>query len=277
MNQRTLYLHVFAVDVALHAEPRAYTLLHANFGFMSGPGNTPALEYVVADVPGARYQITTPDQRRVIAEDDADLLFIVEKEMTIELQKLRRDLYFLHGAALEYRGNACLIVAPSGSGKSTTTWALLHHGLRYLSDELAPVDLQRLEVAPYPHALNLKRDPPAPYALPGATLRTAHTLHVPVAALPAAAVTTLVPLTAIFFLRYTPDRAESTLRPASAAEAGARLYANTLNLLAHPGGGIDAGIAIARRCRNYNVDSKDLTRTCELIRDALDESRTVTH
>jgi hypothetical protein len=50
--------------------------------------------------------------------DDGELLYIVEKDLTIELQKLRRDLYFLHAAALAIAQNAFLLVAPSGGGKS---------------------------------------------------------------------------------------------------------------------------------------------------------------
>jgi len=45
--------------------------------------------------------------------------------LTIELQKLRSDLYFLHAAVLGFKGKACLLVAPSGGGKSLTTWGVI--------------------------------------------------------------------------------------------------------------------------------------------------------
>jgi hypothetical protein len=97
---------------------------------------------------------------------------MLKKELTIDLQKIRRELYFLHAASLSLAGQGLLIVAASGRGKSTTAWALLHHGFDYLSDELAPVDLGSLRVQPYPHALCLKKAPPLPYSLPERTLRT---------------------------------------------------------------------------------------------------------
>jgi hypothetical protein len=100
------------------------------------------------------------------AANDGEFLFLLEKDLTIELQKLRRELYFIHAAALTIDGKACLLLAPSGHGKSTTCWGLLHHGFGYLSDELAPLDLGTLEIQPYAHALCLKDEPPACYPLP---------------------------------------------------------------------------------------------------------------
>lgn len=272
MNWQTLSLRIFDIGVRIHAALPAYPLLHANFSFLSAPEGAPSLEYWIDDAQGGGYVISRADDRNLDAEDASDLLFMVEKAVTLQLQKLRPDLFFLHGAALEYHDQACMLVAPSGSGKSTTAWALLHHGFRYLSDELAPVDVARMEVTPYPHALNLKSDPPPPYTLPNTTLRTGHTLHVPVDALPSGALIAPAPLAAIFFVQYTPAQAQSTLRPLSPAEAGARLYANALNLLAHPAGGIDAGIAIATHCRNYGLSSTNLTQTCELIRGAMENA-----
>jgi hypothetical protein len=53
----------------------------------------------------------------------------------------------------------------------------------------------------------------------------------------------------------------------SPAEAGARLYANTLNALAHPGSGLDVAIEIASAVPAFLVDAGDLRATCELISD----------
>jgi len=53
--------------------------------------------------------------------------FLLEKELTIELQKIRRELYFLHAAALSLADKAFLNRGSPGTGKSTTVWALLHH------------------------------------------------------------------------------------------------------------------------------------------------------
>src|SRR4030095_7633716 len=107
------------------------------------------------------YRITRPGTREdrlitrdgaypVLARDDGDFLYMFEKDMTIEAQKLRSDLYFVHAAVVELDGHALALVAPSGYGKSTTTWGLLHHGFKDLSDELAPVHLTAMQVHPFP-------------------------------------------------------------------------------------------------------------------------------
>jgi hypothetical protein len=200
--------------------------------------------------------------------DSDELLFLLEKDLTVEVQKRRSDLYFLHSAALEWNGKVCLLAADSGGGKSTTTWALLHHGFRYLSDELSPIDLDTLHVFPYPHALCLKRPPPD-YPLPAETINLGRTLHVPVHLLPAEAINEPLPLGAVFLVEYRPDLSEPHLHPISAAEAGARLYLTALNALSHPHRGLDAAICIAERVPCFAIESAGLPATCALVRSAL--------
>jgi hypothetical protein len=205
------------------------------------------------------------------AEDDGLFLYLFEKDMTIALETIRHDLYFLHAAALEYGNKLHLLVAESGGGKSTTSWALLHHGFRYASDELAPVKLDSMLVDPYPHALCLKKEPPVPYQLPVDTLYTSRTLHIPVEALPSEVVGGSLPLQSIMFVHYNPQANSPSIQPVSAAHAGARVYANGLNQLAHPGDGLDAALQIAQRCNCYALESAGLQETCQLVIEVLDK------
>ena len=208
-----------------------------------------------------------------MASDDGDFLFQMEKEITIEVQKRRSDLYFLHAAVLDYNGLGLMLVANSGGGKSTTTWALCHHGFRYLSDELAPIDLKLLEVFPYSHALNLKRRPPSPYELPQQTIRTSRTLHIPVTALPGGASRAPTQLAAFSLCRTVPTRGFPRARPISPAEAAARLFANALNPLAHAGEGLDGVFEIAVRCSSFELVTNDLAQTCAVVRQTMESLR----
>ena len=177
------------LSVGLHVgctDPELRALIQANWGHMESPTAAPDIVYsVTATGPPQRISIVSPGQQEpLLSADLGEFLYDLEKEITIELQLRRADLFFLHAAAAEFKGRACLLIAESGGGKSTTLWALLHHDFAYLSDELAPLDLTSLSVHPYQHALCLKRPPPAPYALPPGTVSTPHTLHVPVDLLP---------------------------------------------------------------------------------------------
>jgi hypothetical protein len=265
-----LWFDFFGVEVEIATtDPGSRDLLLGDFGFFETRRKNPALRYVVCKTGDGSFELVRDTQTFLSASDDGDLLFQVEKEITIEIQKRRPDLYFLHAGVLDYNGLGLLLVANSGGGKSTTTWALSHHGFRYLSDELAPIDLKTLEVLPYSHALNLKRDPPSPYSLPNETLRTSRTIHVPAFALPGGSKGVPTCLGAIFFVSYRPD-VTPRATPISRTEAAARLFANALNPLVHPGEGLDGVLEIAARCSSFELVTNDLAQTCALVKQTIE-------
>jgi len=247
--------------------------LTVNFGAMKASSGDvgPKLEYRVETRPTGSLALFR-DGLEVAADEGPDeMLFLVEQDATIELQKRRSDLYFLHSAAIERHGKACLLAAESGSGKSTTTWGMLHHGFGYLSDELSPIDLDSMRVFPYAHALCLKRAPPPEYALPAESLHVGKRIHIPTDALPGPTISRPCALGAVFLVKHRPDLAEPALRQVSRAEASAYLYVNALNALAHPSHGLDAVVRIAECVPCFSVDTAELAATCELISNTVDQ------
>lgn len=247
--------------------------LLANFGQLAFRAERAELKYVVrrAETPPF-FSITRAGHALSTTSEDGDFLFLLEKDVTLELQKRRSDLYFLHSAAMEFKARAALLVAESGGGKSTTAWGLLHHGLRYMSDELSPIDPQSLKVYPYPHALCLKRTPPRPYTLPEETLYTQRSLHVPVSSMGGEGALTPCPLGSVFFLKYRSDTHTPQVRAISKATAAALLYTNTLNALAHPNSGLDIAARIASAVPCFSVDAGELQATCAVIEATLAQS-----
>jgi hypothetical protein len=205
------------------------------------------------------------------APDEGRLLFAFEQELTLALQRVRRDLYFLHAAALALPEGAALFVGDSGAGKSTLAWGLLHHGFAYLSDELAPIEPCDLCVLPYQRSLCLKEPPPGPYALPPDAVETSRGLRVPMGE-HACRLPGRRRICAIYFLEPGAAAHRSpTVRPMSTGEAAARLLANVLNPLAHPADGLDPALAIARNAPGFALRVGALGATCELISESLGE------
>jgi len=269
-NRILLYAVGCGIEIECRDE-RAWELLIANYGAMrQRRSRAPQLNlrYVVDGRAGrGRFSVCRLGRAPLVAADDGEFLFLFEKDLTVEMQKQRRDLYFLHAAALEYAGQALLLVGASGQGKSTTAWALLHYGYRYLSDELGPVDLTRMEVHPYPHALCLKQKPPVGYPLPAPTFRTSRTLHIPARHLPSPIVSQPTPIATVILLEYCPEAKSSALEPISTGEAAARLYTHALNPLAHDDDGLEGVLAIARQTRCFRLRSANLDSTCTLIKE----------
>ena len=253
------------------ADPECERLLLANYSSLERPAKSPVLSYFVGKSSPDKFLIIRGAEQPLLASDDGDFLFQFEKDVTIEIQKLRPELYFVHAAVLEYKSHGLMLIAMSGGGKSTTAWALSHHGFRYLSDELGPIDLKTLSVFPYLHALGLKNLPPSLYPLPKRTVQTSRTLHVPVKALPGGTRNGPTPLSAIFFLFYRPDLPSPQVQPITRAEAAVRLFANALNPLAHPGEGLDAALEITDRCSCFKLVANDLAMTCKVVKETMED------
>lgn len=265
-----LYFQIFGRFVCVDAQDaHARQILIDAYSAFKAPPGAATLEYSIHATGSRQFWLERSGGDVVVAADDGELLYSFEKDLTVTLELLRKDLFFIHGAALEYKGRGCLLIAPSGSGKSTTAWALLHHGFNYLSDELAPLHMESLQIEPYPHALCLKRDPPTPYELPAATIRTCRTLHVPTAALPCEVIRTPVPLSCVFFVHYDPAAAAPSAQPFSAALTAAHLYANGLNQLAHSNHGLTAVARIAQQVPAFDLTTADLPRSVALIQETL--------
>jgi len=260
------------VDIACD-DAHARQMLEANFAALAHPDGAAAAPsgwaYVVRRTgAGETFSLSCRLEPPRLLDGLDDLLHALEQDLVVSLQHRRPEWLFLHAAVLERGGRAFLLAGDSGSGKSTTAWGLLHHGLAYLSDELAPIEPDGLQVHAYPHALCLKREPPSAFALPpDGVQRLGRTLHVPVDRLPGGLGPARCTVAAIVLVRHDRTLAAPVLRRLRPAEAGARLYAATLNALAHPADGLDVVLGIASRVRCWQLETADLARSCALFLD----------
>ena len=272
-KSKQLVLSIFGKIILVNIDSaRLFSILKKIYGSMEVIDSDlqKSLEYTITEnqeLDINTITISRAGTNDLITDDIGEFIFFFEKDMTIELQKIRSDLLFIHSAALEYEGMGLLLVAPSGSGKSTTAWAMINSGFSYLSDELAPIDLNSLAIMPYPHALNLKSVPPL-FSLPEDALYTSQTIHVSIKEFCNSSVT---PLKVIFYLEFNAEISEPEINPISTAEATANLYANSLNILAHNDidNGLNAAVKVASRVKNYKLVSNKLDKTCRDIKSLM--------
>lgn len=253
----------------LHCDNDDVSALVANvFGALASravPRPTAHRAYHIKASRDAGYVVSSQGQS-VELSGPAALLVHIDKSITIDLQHLRPDLLFVHGAVLARNGRAAIVSAPPGTGKSTFTLAALHLGLEYLSDELAPIDLERLTVYSYPRAMHLKTPPPVPYSLPPGVLTHGSGYHVPV--IPAVLPVEPARIAALIFLQRDRHTSEG-LQPITPASGATRLIANTLNLLAHPAAGIDAAAKLSRAVTCFELDATNLAAASNAVLTAL--------
>lgn len=267
--QADLLLRVLDRAVALRCDdPAVGDLLHANFAAMVVPRARPDVRYRIAR-DGDVFRVWRGTDLVGSAADLGGLIYLLDSDLVIRLQLMRRDLLFVHGAVVADAAGAHVLTGRSGAGKSTTCWGLLHRGFGYLSDELAPVRLSDITVHPFPRALCTKTAPPAGFELPRETAVTPRGFHVPVSGLPSWAPTTALPVRTLLFVEYAAGRPAPSLRAISPAEAATRLYPNVLNALAHDDDALRGIAAVASSARAFVVEAADLSATCDAISAAL--------
>ena len=251
------------------AREKASSRLWASYGHLEVPAGSPHLVYSIEESSAfgllLRREVHSARIDRV-----ENLLSCFDDDLVVQLQILRPDLFFEHAAAVALDGRGYLFPASRGRGKSTLAWALLHHGFRYLSDELGPIDPAGLTVAPYSRAICLKENPSPPYDAPTGQIDDHPILHVPVSSLDRPPFSDPIPVEGAFFPRFDPRAMRPTVREIGTAAAAARLYANALNPLAHPGIGLDAALRIASQIPCYELTTGDLQATCELVLETID-------
>ena len=238
-----------------------FDLLFSAYGHLTSDSGTPDLVYTIRETEPGVFRVQRDKQAVKTASGRGWLLALLDDDLVVALQYLQPDLYFLHAAVLARNGSAFLFPAPAGSGKSTLAWALLNKGFEYMSDELAPLNLENLEVLPFPRPLCLKEDPPSGHEITTPTVTTERAIHISATHLPASP-SSAMKVEAIFFPRYDPQYLDAEPNRVSVARATSRIYVNCLNALAHPADGLDGAESLAMRVPCFELATADLENAC---------------
>ena len=277
---KSIFLQIFGQIVRVDYDDQfVETLISACYSAFvpaSGIGQTPALTLIVRKSETGNHWTVDARDSSNRCDDVAELVYVIEKSMTIALQELRSELYFVHAAAIALDNSCTLIVGESGAGKSTLCWNLCNTGFVYMSDELAPVHPETLEVEPYPHAICLKRDTLGSFPLPRQTFTTAATMHVPVHLLPLPVARNPTKIGSIIFLTQGDDDNPPEIEDISKSEAAARLYANSLNQLAHEHEGLAAASRLVSSANCFRIERAGIREMREAVAELIRSQAAIT-
>ena len=274
MKSFDILLRILSCDISVRCADEASSDLlrecYSAFLLPAEPEFLPAFGYDISSADHTNEWAMRCDETVIHCRDSYDLIYEFEKDMTARIQLLRAELFFIHGAALSVDERCVVVSGESGIGKSSLAWFMSHNGFDYLSDELAPIDPNILQVEPYPHALCLKNKPLSEPALPTSTYYTEVTLHVPAYELPTRALDRPCALSFLVFIEGSLNGRDLLMCPIGSAESAARLYSNGLNQLSHQCDGLPVVAGIAGGVPSYRMSGGTVEERAQAIRDLFD-------
>lgn len=222
-----------------------------------------------------RYALFGNEKRLVFSESGSRVLSTMLWYVNHRALEWSHDLLLFHAGVVESDGRALLFPAHMEAGKTTLVAGLVRAGLRYLSDELAAVDMDSLIVRPFPKALSIDVGSwrvladLAPTVDPDVERRyLGSTWHVDPRRIRSHAVAPASMPAFVIAPMYRPER-PSELVPMTRADAVMLLCQNSFNATVHGRSGIEACAALARRSRCYRLFVGDLDSACRLVLDLL--------
>jgi len=154
----TYHLRVLDVSVALCGPQDVLTPVVRAYGRFLVQGPPPEGTHEIR-LESARADSFRDGSNTVPVIGGANLtLQIYERFLNAVFDRVAAYAVLHAGALLDARGEALLIAGPSGFGKTSLTLELLCRGLKFLSDDYAPVDLSTGKVRPYPRTVGLLPD-----------------------------------------------------------------------------------------------------------------------
>jgi HprK-related kinase A len=205
---------------------------------------------------------------RVFANDEAPYQAVPERwalpvlEATINwfVWSYVARVLLLHAAVVERDGRAVILSGPAGAGKSTLCAALIAHGFRFLTDEIALVQPNDGQLQPYPRPISLKNEAIDITAkmLPDAHLSdrfasakgTVAFMRPPTPSIEAAGETARPAL--VIFPAYGPE-AGFELKPIERSQAFMRLIESSANYLTLLATGFETLANLVEACDHYSL------------------------
>ncbi|MDX6751330.1 hypothetical protein SH611_16065 [Geminicoccaceae bacterium 1502E] len=145
------------VPVAIACDdPDLDPMVQALFAPLRMPGAASPAHRLRLAPDGRRLVLWADGQALAASEDPDHALGLLIDALIDRAWPAARWMAVVHAGAVADARGAVLLPAPSGGGKSTLAAGLVAAGWRFLSDDIAPIDAGRGEVAPVPLALSAR-------------------------------------------------------------------------------------------------------------------------
>ncbi len=127
-------------------------VMFRRFAVTDDENNGETLKYEVLTNVGGRARIITEDYCYIVEQFDRLSSLAHGIILRNTFARIRSHLLF-HAAALSCGGKGVIVAADSYCGKTTLTLALVRHGFKFLSDDVAALGLHNGQLTPYPRCL----------------------------------------------------------------------------------------------------------------------------
>jgi len=235
-------------------------------------------EALVENGNGGENILTKDKEVYYKTSDWIDLLLKLQECLLNDFIRSARDCYYLiHSAVLVKKEKALLIPGASKSGKSTLSIALLKDGFKYLSDEIAAVDLNTLRTSGFPRAIMVRErtltlfptlEPEVNYRryqlVNSGKVREIH-YGIP-SRKKLASMKKSFSISAIIFPQYSESKNGAVLteiNPSSVALFN--LMQCSLNQSRLKEKGFRTAVRLVKQAKCYSLQTKNLARACEAI------------
>jgi len=149
--------------IAIQSQTHQYLVFKTTQGFVFSETNLKSgTDKMVRFKKGQLYHISPSETLSILdnnqSQGDQEHLFsFVQMALLRTIATLMPHRHLLHGAALTWHKNGLILAGAAGQGKSSISLALVKHGLKFLSDDIACLNLTTQTVEPFPRSLNLRQ------------------------------------------------------------------------------------------------------------------------
>lgn len=190
---------------------------------------------------------------------------------------LADDFFFFHAGAVASENGGIIFPAVSGLGKTTLTVRLVQKGFKFLSDEVACMNIEHQKIEPFPRKINLTDESHSMLGLPQWTDSNVQLqypgkkLMFDIEEIVASSLSGPCSPTHVIFLKGFGEK--TRLEPIAPSHALFQIFRFSIRPVRNPGEQLFASVPLFNKLQCFNLVMGDLDDTVEMIIQSTDNGR----